>query len=385
MWKKRFVYLDNAATTRVRPEAMQAMQPYFQWYYGNPSSSYEFGTMANKVLEEGRTVLSGMLHAKPEEIYYTSGGTESDNWALLGVALANFGRGNHIITSRIEHPAILNTCEHLKRYGFQISYIDVNKEGVVDLEKLKKAIRRETVLITIMTANNEVGTIQPVSEIGKIARRNQIIFHTDAVQAFAHIPIDVEAQKIDMLSVSSHKFGGPKGTGFLYVREGVTVIPFMHGGHQENNMRAGTGNVTGIAGMTAAAGYASEHMAETMKYETGLRDYMIRRILQEIPDTKLNGSKTNRLPGNVHVSFAGVDGGTLQAMLDMRGICVSTGSACSSKSQEPSEVLKAMGMSDEQAYSAIRITLSGHNTREEIDYTVEEIKSCVTELRKKNH
>ncbi len=384
MWKKRFVYLDNAATTRVCDSAYQAMQPYLRMNYANPSAGYEFGNMANQVLEYGRNQLADILDGKPEEIYYTSGGTESDNWALTGVALANAGKGNHIITSAIEHPAVMNTCVNLERYGFKISYIDVSKEGIINIEQLKRNICRETILISVMMANNEIGTIEPIAEIGRIAHRYGILLHTDAVQAFGHIPIDVGEQEIDLLSVSSHKFGGPKGVGFLYVRNGVAIMPYMHGGHQEQGLRAGTGNVSGIAGMTAAARNAWENMEKISRYERWMRDYMEHRLLKEIPSVTVNGKCKNRLPGNLNICIDGADGGTLQAMLDMKGICVSTGSACSSGSGEPSVVLKAIGLSDEKAYNSIRISISYHNTREEIDYAIEQIKQCVKELRMKS-
>lgn len=384
MQTKNIIYLDNAATTRVRREAVLAMEPYFWQYYGNPSSSYEFGMISDNVMETGRKVLAEVIHCSPEEIYYTSGGTESDNWALTGAAFANYEKGNHIITSRIEHPAVKNSCEYLKSFGFDISYIDVDNKGVIRLDQLEQAVRKETVLISVMTANNEIGTIQPIEEIGRIAKKHQILFHTDAVQAFCHIPIDVKKAGVDMLSVSSHKFGGPKGVGFLYIKKGTKILPFMNGGHQENNMRAGTGNVPGVAGMTEAAKYASENLENLIRYETMLRNYMIRRILQEIPFCRLNGHENKRLPGNINISFQYADGGALLGLLDLRGICVSTGSACSAKTSNPSEVLKAIGLSDEMAHSSIRISLSSSNTREEIDYVIQSLKEDVRELRQKS-
>ncbi len=384
MQTKNIIYLDNAATTRVRKEAVLAMEPYFSQYYGNPSSSYEFGMISDNVMETGRKVLSEVIHCNPDEIYYTSGGTESDNWAITGSAFANYEKGNHIITSKIEHPAVKNACEYLKSFGFDISYIDVDNKGMIRLDQLERAIRKETTLISVMTANNEIGTIQPIEEIGRIARKHQILFHTDAVQAFCHIPIDVRKAGIDMLSVSSHKFGGPKGVGFLYIKKGTEILPFMNGGHQENNMRAGTGNVPGVAGMTEAAGYVSENLGNLMRYEIMLRNYMIRRIFQEIPFCRLNGHESKRLPGNINISFEYADGGALLGLLDLRGICVSTGSACSAKTSTPSEVLKAIGLSDEMAHSSIRISLSALNTREEIDYVIQSLKEDVQELRQKS-
>lgn len=384
MKTKNIIYLDNAATTQVRRETIQAMEPYFEQYYGNPSSSYEFGMMAGQVMDSGRKVLADIIHCNPEEIYYTSGGTESDNWALIGTAFANYGRGNHIITSKIEHPAVKNTCEYLKQFGFEITYVDVDRSGMIRVDQLEKAIRRETILISVMTANNEIGSIQPIGEIGKIAERYNILFHTDAVQAFCHIPIDVGKSGIHMLSASSHKFGGPKGAGFLYIKKGTVILPFMNGGHQENDMRAGTGNVPGVVGMTRAAEYASENLDNNMRYETMLRNYMIRRIRKEIPFCRLNGHESKRLPGNINISFDYVDGGTLLGLLDLRGICVSTGSACSAKSSSPSEVLKAIGLSDDMARGSIRITLSSLNTREEIDYVIEALKADIKELRQKS-
>lgn len=384
MKEKNIIYLDNAATTRVRREAVEAMEPYFEQYYGNPSSSYEFGMMAGQAMESGRKVLADMIHCNPEEIYYTSGGTESDNWALIGSAFANYGKGNHIITSKIEHPAVKKACGYLQQFGFDISYIDVDRNGIIRLDQLERGVKKETILISVMTANNEIGSIQPITEIGKIAERHGILFHTDAVQAFCHIPVDVEKAKVHMLSASSHKFGGPKGIGFLYIKKGTVILPFMHGGHQENGMRAGTGNVSGVVGMTCAAKYAWENLENSMRYETMLRNYMIRRILREIPMCRLNGHESKRLPGNINISFDFVDGGALLGLLDLQGICVSTGSACSARSSSPSEVLKAIGLSDDAAHGSIRISLSALNTREEIDYVIEMLKKSVRELRQKS-
>lgn len=384
MNEKNVIYLDNAATTRMRRETVLAMEPYFSEYYGNPSSSYEFGMISEQVMDYGRKVFADILNCSPEEIYYTSGGTESDNWALNGAAFGRAHRGNHIITTKIEHPAVKNTCEHLKQFGFEITWLDVDRNGIVRLDELERAIKEDTILISVMTANNEIGTIQPIEKIGRIAQTHGILFHTDAVQAFCHIPVDVQKSGIDLLSVSSHKFGGPKGMGFLYIRRGCDIIPFMNGGHQEKSMRAGTGNVPGVAGMTKAAEYAWENLDNMMRYETMLRNYMTRRILTEIPFTRLNGHETRRLPGNINISFDYVDGGTLLGMLDMKGICVSTGSACSAKNSAPSAVLKAIGLSDDMAHSSVRMTLSASNTREEIDFVLEVLKAAVQELRQKS-
>lgn len=381
---KRLIYLDNAATTPVSRDTLEVMRPYFIRSFGNPSSSYAFGMESDAVMEQGRTILAGILNARPEEIYYTSGGTESDNWALKGVAFAQYEKGNHIITTKIEHPAIKNTCKYLEEFGFEITWLDVDKDGIVKLEELEQAIRKDTILISVMTGNNEIGSIQPIEQIGKLAHKHNILFHTDAVQAFCHIPIDVQKAEIDLLSASSHKFGGPKGMGFLYIREGTPILAFMNGGHQERNRRAGTGNVPGVAGMTYAANMAWKNIENRMQYETMLRNYTIRRILTEIPMTRLNGHETKRLPGNINISFSYADGGTLLGMLDMKGICVSTGSACSAKNNAPSEVLKAIGLSDELAHSSIRITLSATNTREEMDYAIENLKRAVRELREKS-
>lgn len=384
MKEKNIIYLDNAATTYMRKQTVLAMEPYFTTKYGNPSSAHEFGMEADRVMNYGRQTLADILNAESEEIYFTSGGTESDNWALYGCAYANKKKGRHIITSVLEHPAVLSTCKWLEQLGFEVTYLGVNTDGVISLEELEHAIRKDTILISIMTANNEIGTIQPIEEIGRIAKKHGVLFHTDAVQAFCHIPIDVKRAHIDLLSVSSHKFGGPKGMGFLYIRKGVEITPFMHGGHQENGMRAGTGNVPGVVGMTKAAEYAALHMKECMKRETMLRSYLFRRIINEIPFVKLNGSWENRLPGNLNLCFAYVDGGTLLEMLDMKGICVSTGSACASGEAGPSGVLKAIGLSDELAYSAIRMTLSSENTREDMDRTADVLKETVWELRCKS-
>lgn len=383
MNSKKIIYLDNAATTKVKKETVDVMNTYFERNYGNPSSIYEFGMESGKEMERGRAVIAKMLNCSPEEIYFTSGGTESDNWAIKGLCFNENYKGKHIITSVIEHPAVYNTTKYLEKMGYEISYIEVNKSGLINLRQLQNAIRKDTILISVMTANNELGTIQPIYDIGKIAAANNILFHTDAVQAFAHIPIDVRRGNINLLSASSHKFGGPKGVGFLYVEKGVKIQSFIHGGEQEKGLRAGTGNVSGIAGMTTAAEYHFANMDNIMRYESMLRNYMIKRILQEIPFSYLNGHASNRLPGNVNISFAYADGGAILEMLDMEGICVSTGSACSSKSSEPSRTLKAIGLDDDMAHSSVRFTLSESNTREEIDYCINVLKDVVEQLRGK--
>ncbi len=383
MNRRKIIYMDNAATTKMSRDTLAAMEPYFAKEYANPSSAYEFGMTAEKSMEHARREIASVLNCLPEEIYFTSGGTESDNWAIMGAAFAGFQKGNHIITTKIEHPAVKNTCRYLEHFGFDITWMDVDRNGFVKPEEIEKAVRKDTILISVMTANNEIGTIQPVYEIGKIAKHHKVIFHTDAVQAFCHIPIDVEQIQADLLSGSSHKFGGPKGMGFLYIRKGTEINSYMHGGHQERGMRAGTGNVPGAVGMGKAAAVAWKNMDNIIRYETMLRNYMIKRILAEIPRCRLNGDGQQRLPGNINMAFEGVDGGTLAGMLDMKGICISTGSACSSGSSKASEVLTAIGLSEDMVHSSVRITISILNTREEADYVIETLKTAISELRKK--
>lgn len=378
----QLIYLDNAATTMTYPEVVEKMLPYYSENYGNPSGVYEFAQKSNQVLNESRKILADILGTKPEQIYFTSGGTESDNWALKAIAKQYRDKGNHIITSKIEHHAIHHTCDYLETEGFEISYIDVDENGIIKMEELKKAIKDTTILISVMFANNEIGTIQPIKEIGKIAREKHILFHTDAVQAFAHLPINVDEYNIDLLSASAHKFNGPKGIGFMYIRENIEIPSFMHGGAQENSKRAGTHNVPGIVGMAKAAAMSAEKMNKTIKYETELRDYLIQRILREIPYTRLNGHAKLRLPNNTNFSFQFVDGEALLVMLDMKGICASSASACSAKSTAPSHVLLAIGLPEELVYGSLRLTLSQKNTKEEIDYVVEELKDIVESLRK---
>lgn len=376
-----FIYLDNAATTRTRPEAVEAMIPYFTEAYGNPSSIYTFSSESKKAVAAARETIAASLGAKTNEIYFTAGGTESDNWALTATAEAYGSRGKHIITSKIEHHAILHTCQYLEKRGFEVTYLDVDENGVVKLDELKKAIRPDTILISIMFANNEIGTIQPVREIGAIAKEHGILFHTDAVQAYAHVGINVDDYNIDMLSASGHKLGGPKGIGFLYIRTGIKIRSFIHGGAQERKRRAGTENVPAIAGLGKAAELAMADMKERTARETELRDYLMERIMREVPFTRINGSRTSRLPNNANFAFQFIEGESLLIKLDMAGICGSSGSACTSGSLDPSHVLLAIGLPHEIAHGSLRLTLSHENTKEEIDYTVEKIKEIVAYLR----
>ena len=340
--EKRLIYLDNAATTRTAPEVVEAMLPYFTETYGNPSSVYGFSQKSREAITDARETIAKALGARTEEIYFTAGGSESDNWAIKAAAEAYRSRGNHIITSKIEHHAVLHTGEWLEKQGFEVTYLDVDENGTVKLEELKKAIRPTTILISIMFANNEIGTIQPVREIGKIAKEHGILFHTDAVQAFGQLPIRVDELNIDMLSSSAHKLNGPKGIGFLYIRKGVKIRSFIHGGAQERKRRAGTENVPGIVGYGAAVERAMRTMEDRTAREKELRDYLIGRVLKEIPYTRLNGHRTNRLPNNANFSFQFVEGESLLIMLDMDGICGSSGSACTSGSLDPSHVLLAI-------------------------------------------
>lgn len=378
---KKTIYLDNAATTKTRLEVVEAMLPYFTEYYGNPSSVYEFATPSKKAIAEARETIAKSLGAKTNEIYFTAGGSESDNWAIKATAEAYESKGKHIITSKIEHHAVLHTCEYLEKRGFEITYLDVDENGTVKLDELKKAIRPDTILISIMFANNEIGTIQPIKEIGEIAKEHGIIFHTDAVQAYAHVPINVDEYHIDMLSVSGHKFNGPKGIGFLYIRTGLKLRSFIHGGSQERKRRGGTENVPGIVGMGKAVEIAMANLAERTAYEVELRDYLINRVLSEVPYVRLNGHRTNRLPNNANFAFQFIEGESLLIMLDMQGICGSSGSACTSGSLDPSHVLLAIGLPHEIAHGSLRLTLSEETTREDIDFTVDEIKKIVEKLR----
>ena len=375
------IYLDNAATTRTAPEVVEAMLPYFTEYYGNAGSIYGLAGESRKALLRARETIAGTLGAEANEIYFTAGGSESDNWALKAVFEAWQDKGRHIITSRIEHHAVLHTCEYLEKMGARVTYLDVDSEGLVDPGQLERAIRPDTILISVMAANNEVGTIQPVKEIGEIAAAHGILFHTDAVQAYGHLPLAVQEYHIDLLSASAHKFNGPKGAGFLYVGKKAGIRSFIHGGQQERGRRAGTENVPGIVGMAAAARRAHEHMEERAQKERMLRDYLIGRIEAEIPDVALNGHRIRRLPNNVNFSFAGMEGETMLIMLDMAQICASAGSACTSGAVDPSHVLLAMGLSKERARGSLRLTLSEENTREELDTVVEELARIVTRVR----
>ena len=375
------IYLDNAATTKPVPEAVEAMLPYLTEYYGNPSSIYSFSDKSKDVIRETRDFIAQSLNAKSEEIYFTAGGSESDNWALKATAEAYASKGKHIITSKIEHHAISHTCEYLEKQGYEVTYVGVDENGILNMEELKAAIREDTILISVMFANNEIGTIQPIKEIGALAREHGILFHTDAVQAYAQIPIDVEEMNIDMLSASGHKFNGPKGIGFLYIRKGIKIRSFVHGGAQERSRRAGTENVPGIAGMSAAAKHSFEIMEEKIQKETQVRDYLIDRILAEIPYCRLNGDRNRRLPGNANFSFRFIEGESMLIRLDQKGICASSGSACTSGSLDPSHVLLAIGLPHEIAHGSLRLTLSEETSKEDIDYVVDNLKEIVAYIR----
>lgn len=378
---KPLIYLDNAATTRTAKEVVDAMLPYFTEHYGNPSSIYSLGAKSKEAVTDAREIIAGTLGAQANEIYFTAGGSESDNWALKATAEAYESKGKHIITSAIEHHAVLHTCDYLEKRGFEITYIGVDENGILKLDELKAAIRPDTILISVMFANNEIGTIQPVREIGEIAKEHGILFHTDAVQAYGQLPINVDEYHIDMLSASGHKLNGPKGIGFLYIRKGVKIRSFVHGGQQERARRAGTENVTGIVGIGAAAQRAARIMEEKTERETQLRDYLIGRIEAEIPYCRLNGDRSRRLPNNVNFSFRFVEGESLLIMLDMEGICASSGSACTSGSLDPSHVLLAIGLPHEIAHGSLRLTLSEETTKEEIDTVVKAVKKIVERLR----
>ncbi|HBA49139.1 MAG TPA: cysteine desulfurase NifS [Lachnospiraceae bacterium] len=375
------IYLDNAATTKTVPEVVEAMLPYLGEAYGNPSAIYSLGCAGKKAVNEARRSIARVINARQEEIYFTAGGTEADNWALKAAAESYGEKGRHIITTKIEHHAVLHTCGYLEKKGFEVTYLDVDQDGMVVLEELKAAIRPDTILISVMFANNEIGTIEPVGEIGAIARERGILFHTDAVQAFGQVPMDVEALKVDMLSASAHKVNGPKGVGMLYIRTGLKLRSFIHGGAQERDRRAGTENVPGIVGFGAAAERAMKLMEEKGKRERELRDYLIRSIEEQVPYCRLNGHREKRLPGNVNFSFQFIEGESLLIMLDMKGICASSGSACTSGSLDPSHVLLAIGLKHEEAHGSLRMTLSEENTREELDEVVEALKAIVGRLR----
>ena len=375
------IYLDNAATTAVKPEVFDAMKPYFLETYSNPSSVYSFAGKAEEAVETARKQIASLLHADASGVYFTAGGSEAHNWAIKAAAEAKRDKGKHIITSAIEHHAVLHTCAWMEKNGYEVTYLPVDEDGLISLHDLEQAIRPDTVLISIMFANNEIGTIQPVKEIGAIARKHDVLFHTDAVQAFGHVPIDVGEMNIDMLSASGHKFYGPKGIGFLYVREGISIGALIHGGAQERSRRAGTHNVPGIVGMGEAARIAAMHMEDNIKTEKEIRDYLIQKIEKEIPFVKINGHREKRLPNNVNVCFRFIEGESLLMMLDQKGICASSGSACTSGSLDPSHVLLAIGLPHEIAHGSLRLTLSEETTKEQADYVVESLKAIVERLR----
>ena len=378
---KKLIYLDNAATTKTSEEVVAAMLPYFTEYYGNPSSVYEFASESKKAVSNARRTIAETLGAQENEIYFTAGGSEADNWALKATAEAYQSKGKHIITTKIEHHAILHTAEYLEKRGFEITYIGVDENGVVKVDELEKAIRPDTILISVMFANNEIGTIQPIKEIGEIAKKHGVLFHTDAVQAYGQLPINVDELHIDMLSSSGHKLNGPKGIGFLYIRKGVKIRSFVHGGAQERKRRAGTENVPGIVGYGKAAEIAAKTMKERTAKEIELRDHLIDRVLAEVPYTRLNGHRTNRLPNNANFSFQFVEGESLLILLDNNGICASSGSACTSGSLDPSHVLLAIGLPHEIAHGSLRLTLSAETTMEDIDFVVDCIKKIIERLR----
>ena len=375
------IYLDNAATTKTAPEVVDAMLPYFSEYYGNASTIYSLGAESKKAMDHARQTIADSLGAKPEEIYFTAGGSESDNWALKATAEAYATKGKHIITTKIEHHAILHTCEYLEKRGFEITYLNVDRDGLISLDELKAAIRPDTILISVMFANNEIGTIEPIAEIGEIAKEHGVLFHTDAVQAYAQVPINVDEMHIDMLSASGHKLNGPKGIGFLYIRKGVKIRSFVHGGAQERSRRAGTENIPGIVGLGAAVERAMRIMDSKTQREIELRDYLIGRLENEIPHCWLNGHRTKRLPNNINFSFLFIEGESMLIMLDMKGICASSGSACTSGSLDPSHVLLAIGLKHEEAHGSLRLTLSEESTKEEMDIVAEEVKKIVQRLR----
>lgn len=375
------VYLDNAATTRTDSEVVNAMLPFFTDVYGNASSMHLFGREAAKAVDESREKIAKLLGAKPSEIYITSGGTESDNWALKGAAINAAKRGRHIITTKIEHPAMIATCEELSKQGFEITYLGVDKNGQVSLEELKKEVRNDTILISVMFANNEIGAIQPIAEIGEFAREEGILFHTDAVQAISSIKIDVNKMNIDMLSLSAHKFHGPKGIGLLYIKSGIRLGKLIVGGHQEKGSRAGTTNTAGIVGLAVALEKTVNEMQQNNSRIKELRDYFINRVEKEVEYCRLNGGKENRLVSNANFSFDFIEGESILMQLDIKGIAVSSGSACSSGSLEPSHVILAIGRPIEEAHSSIRFSLGKDTTKEEIDYTIESLKEIITKLR----
>jgi cysteine desulfurase len=377
----KLIYLDNAATTQVYPEVLDTMLPYFTEHYGNPSSIYSFAGESAKAVAQARQQIADVIGAQSEEIYFTGGGSESDNWALKATAEAYAPKGKHIITSAIEHHAILHTAAWLEKHGYEVTYVGVDENGTIKLDELEAAIRPDTILISVMAANNEIGPIQPLKEIGEIAKKHGVLFHTDAVQAFAHVPLNVDEMNIDMLSASGHKINGPKGIGVMYIRKGVKILSFIHGGAQERQRRAGTQNVPGIVGMGKAAELSVARMKENNEYECKLRDHLIERVLTEIPYARLNGHKTDRLPNNANFCFRFIEGESMLILLDQAGICGSSGSACTSGSLDPSHVLLAIGLPHEIAHGSLRLTLSEQTTMEDIDYTVDTLKGIIERLR----
>lgn len=375
------IYLDNAATTRVSEAVLNEMLPYFRETYSNPSAVYTFASESRKAVDRARRQAAELIGAKSEEIYFTGGGSESDNWALIATAQAYAEKGKHIITSKIEHHAVLHTCEYLEKQGYEVTYLDVDEDGKISLEALKAAIRPDTILISIMMANNEIGTIEPIAEIGEIAREHSVLFHTDAVQAYGHIPISVDEMNIDMLSASGHKLNGPKGIGIMYIRKGIKIRSFIHGGAQERSRRAGTLNVPGIVGFGKAAEIAKETMEERSRREIEIRDHLIARVLEEIPHVRLNGHKTDRLPNNANFCFRFIEGESMLILLDQLGIYASSGSACTSGALNPSHVLLAIGLPHEIAHGSLRITISEETTMEDIDFVVDELKKIIQRLR----
>ena len=374
-------YFDNAATTRVKEEVLNEMLPYFSEQYGNPSSLYSIGRSAKKKVEEARKKVAKLVNCNPNEIYFTGCGSESDNTAIKGIAYANKNRGKHIITSKIEHPAVLHTCQMLEKNGFKVTYLDVDKNGIINLEQLRNSIRNDTILISIMYANNEIGTIQPIAQISRIAKMYNIVFHTDCVQACGNVPIDVKKIGIDMLSMSGHKLYAPKGIGALYVKNGIEFEKIMDGGHQEKNKRGGTENVPGIIGLGKACELANINLENHMKHLQELRDYYIKQVEEKIPYVYLNGSREKRLPGNANFSFQFIEGESLLLNLDAKGICASSGSACTSGSTEPSHVLTAIGLDKDIAQASLRVTFGEDNTKEDVDYLVENLIEVVNKLR----
>ncbi|MBR2255336.1 MAG: cysteine desulfurase NifS [Candidatus Methanomethylophilaceae archaeon] len=375
------IYLDNASTTRVRKEVLDEMLPYFMEYYGNSASIHALGKAPREAVKEAREKIAKVIKANPDEIYFTSGGSESDTWVLKSAVMGPHKKGSHVIVSAIEHHAILNTCDLLVKSGYKVTYVPVDKYGIVDMDAIEKAITPETALISVMTANNEIGTIEPIKEIGALAHKHNVLFHTDAVQAYGQVDIDVTRDNVDFLSASAHKLGGPKGVGFLYIRKGVRIDPLICGGEQERGIRGGTTNTPGVVGFGKAAELAMENMEARAKKERELRDHLIDRVLKEIPYSYLNGHPTQRLPGNANISFHFIEGESLLMSLNMKGICISTGSACASGSLDPSHVLLAIGLEHQHAHGSLRFTVSDENTMEDVDYAVDVLKESVERLR----